>query len=193
MNRDEIRGKIVHICRKLVAYSLTYASLGNVSVRARDRVIITPSGIRFDELVPQQLVVTDLNGKIIEGEKPSVELPMHLEIYRRIPDAGAIIHAHAPYATVYGTIMREIRFINEEARVFGVEYVPVCRYAPSGTRELAVYVAEALTNSKAVIIPNHGVVTYGRTLDESLRTLEVVENLSKMSIIKTILMKVLEE
>jgi len=190
MDEESLRSELVSICRKLIIYNLTYASLGNVSVRAGNFVLITPSGVRFDLLRPAEIVKVNLEGNVIGNGRPSVELSMHLEIYKSIPSAGAIIHAHAPYSTVLGSVMGDITFPNEEAKVFHVEKIPVCPAAPSGTTELAKNVANSLRNSKATIIPNHGVVVYGRNLHEALSILEIIENLSKMRIIGLFLKKI---
>jgi len=179
--------EIVETCRKLVEYRLTYASLGNVSVKHSGHIYITPSGVRFDKITPEQIVKVDMKGRVIEGRKPSVELPMHLEIYRSITNASAIIHAHSIYSTTLGTLLGDLIFMNEEAEVFGLDIVPACMPAKHGTMELAKNVATVLKNRRATIIPNHGVVVYGENLDEAFQLLEILESLSKMKIMELML------
>ena len=185
---DDPKVLIVDTCRRMIHYGLTYASLGNVSVRRQDKIFITPSGVRFDELTPSMIVIVDLDGRVLSGGRPSVELPMHLEVYRNIDDAMAVIHAHSLYSTVLGSIVdSRLVFKNEEAKIMGIDNVIVCQYAPSGTWELAHNVTRALKQGRATIIPHHGVVVYGESLSHALSVLETLENLSKMRILESIL------
>ncbi len=184
---EEIPKAIVKTCRKLVEYKLTYASLGNVSARCGEYIYITPSGVRFDELSPEQIVRVTMEGKVIGDGTPSVELPMHLAIYKNITEAKAVIHAHTIFSTMLGSLKGKIISIHEEAKVFGVQFIPICRSAMHGTDELAKNVVASLKESRATVIPFHGVVAYGDSLDTALQTLEVVENISKMKILELLL------
>ena len=185
-----LRKEIVDVGLKLVNYGLTYASLGNISVHVPDSdlVLITPSGIRFDEMSPEQIVLVNLKGEVLEKEKkPSTELPMHLEVYRQVSSANAIIHAHAPFATALLTVIGTLESDAEDAKTFGLEKIETCEYAPAGTKELATNVALTLKKYKATVIPNHGVVVWGKNLDMALKRIEALENIAKVEALKHLL------
>lgn len=187
MREKELRHEIVKACRKLVIYGLTFSSLGNVSVRYEDGLLITPSGVRFDELRPSEIVYVGLDGNILRGGKPSVETPMHIAVYKSINNASAIIHAHAPYATVLGTRMNKIVSGYEEAKAYGLNIIPVCEPAPSGTQKLAQNVVDALKKCKVIVIPNHGLVAYADNLSEALSLIEIAESIAKKKIIERLI------
>jgi len=187
-DEKKLAQQIVITCRKLLLYGLTYASLGNVSARLGDNyILITPSGVRFDALEPDKIVKVDLDGNVVSNGKPSVELSMHLEIYRNFEEARAVIHAHSIFSTILGSVKGDIIPMCEEAKLFGVEKIPVCKPAMHGTKELAKNVVDSLSKSRATIIPYHGVVVYGDDLDNALQVIEVVESSAKMNIIEALL------
>ena len=183
------RKKIVDIGLRMVNYGLTYASLGNISVRIDDeKILITPSGIRFDEMKPEQIVLVNIEGSVLEkNKKPSTELPMHLEIYRHIPKAKAIIHAHAPFATALLPVIGSLDSDTEDAKTFDLSRIVSCEYAPAGTKELARNVVRVLKDYEATVIPNHGVVVRGENLDIALKRLEALENIARIETLKHIL------
>jgi len=182
-----IAQEITEIAKKLIKSGVTYASLGNISARMGDMILITPSGVRLDSITSEQIVHVRISGDIVYApRRPSVELPMHLEIYRNIKDAKAVIHAHAPFATALGTVLGEIISENEEAIAYNLRAIPACRYAPSGTIELAKNVVEVLKNSKATIIPNHGVVVWEENLEKALHLVEAIEHIAKVETLKQV-------
>ncbi len=189
----EVRESIVNVLRVLEVKGLNYGRAGNVSVRIPNvnHVVITPSGFLKSALEPEDLIVIDLSGSLIEGfGKPSVEVPMHLTIYRRFSKVNAVIHAHAPYTTVLAVVRESIPPLLEEMVLRVGGEVRVAEYAPLGTQELAENVVKALEGRLAAIIANHGVVAVGKNLQEAMEVLELVERVAQIYIHAKLLGKV---
>lgn len=182
MNLDTLRNEIVRVGRTLIRKGLTVGSSGNISARipGDSRIIITPSGVPFRVMRPEELVIVNIDGEILEGKKPSSELPLHLKIYKNRPDINAIIHAHSVYCSVLAANHTPIPPILDEITVFLGGEVLVAKYAPPGTEELAKNALEALGKRKAVILANHGVVACGRDLNDALEVLIRVERVAKI-------------
>jgi len=189
----EVRESIVDVLRFLEVKGLNYGRAGNVSVRIPEanHVVITPSGFLKSALKPEDLIVIDLNGGLIEGSgKPSVETPMHLTIYRRFSKINAVIHAHAPYTTVLAVVREPIPPLIEEMVLRVGGDVKVTEYAPLGTQELAEEVVKALEGRSAAIIANHGVVAVGKNPQEAAEVLELVEKIAQIYIHAKLLGKI---
>lgn len=164
---------------------LVAGTWGNVSVRADQAGIfaITPSGRPYTELSPADIVLIDHKGRIVEGENPSSELPLHLSIYQARPDVNAIVHTHSLYATACAVAGSAIPPCLEEfVQAVGGE-VSVSRYALPGTPELAAAAVEALADRSAVLLANHGVVACGPSLKESLLVAQLVEKAAHIHVI----------
>ncbi len=157
---------------------LTTGTWGNASIYSRPHreVIITPSGMEYDCLTPDDLVVLDLAGRVMEGgRRPSLETPLHLAIYRQRKDVRAILHTHSVYATAAAVARTPLPAIVEElAQLTGGE-VAVAAYAPAGSRELADQAVAGLGDKNAVLLANHGVVGVGPTIAQALQVCQVVE------------------
>ncbi len=109
--RREIREEILYWCRESVLRGLNFNTQGNISVRLpeHEAIVITPTGIRYDVLTPEQMVVVGYDGVVIEGDLfPSTETDVHLAHYRRRPDVNAIVHTESPYANMFGAVGRTI-------------------------------------------------------------------------------------
>ena len=147
---------------------------GNVSVRVGDRVAISPSGVAYELMTAADVVVTDLDGTIVDGAlQPSSELPLHLAVYAAT-GAGAITHNHAPASTALGLIVDEIPPSHYYSAMFGGS-VRVAPFALFGTDELAENVAAALDRRTGALMANHGAITIGETLEKSLSLLPYLE------------------
>lgn len=173
-----IKRYIVEVCRELVKKKLTHGSSGNMSVFLRDKglVFITPSGIRYIDMLPEQIAVLTLEGKQVEGDyKPTIETPMHLTIYRNRPDVNAIVHTHPVYTSALAIAREPLPPVTEEFIIYVGGTVDVAKFGGAGTQELADNVLEALKDKKAAIMPNHGLITVGKDLKEACFINEVVE------------------
>ncbi|MEM0259745.1 MAG: class II aldolase/adducin family protein [Sulfolobales archaeon] len=190
----DIRREIVGVMRRMYMRALITSMSGNVSRRANDRrrFWITPSGADKYLLDPEDLSLVDIeSGERVAGLQPSSEYRMHLEIYRSIDDAEAIVHAHPPYMIALAHALKEEtlrRIIEEYSRdLYEVKYyiggrVAILGRLEPGTEELARSVAEALYREKTsiAILKDHGVVAFDKNLYKALNKVEVVEDLSRI-------------
>jgi len=184
-NRLEIRKKVVEIGLKILNSGLVVGTWGNISSRVpgEDLVAITPSGMNYDTLEPTDVVLVDLDGQIADGNrKPSIEVPMHLAVYRARQDVKAIIHTHSPYATAMAAAHKPIPGAVEDLVQIVGGGVRVCEYALPGTQELGINTVKALDGRNAVLLANHGMLGAGRDLDEALKTCHVVEKAAQVTL-----------
>ena len=173
----------------LCAFLGVYAP-GNLSARlpGSDRIIISPSGLDKGSLKPRELVVVDLNGRKVEGMyKVSTETPTHCAIYRKRPDVNAVVHAHSPGGLAFAVAHQEILATTIELAAVSGARVPLAKYATPGTEALAMATVEALGNSNAVIMANHGIAAVGSTLDEAFNNALSVEFTARININATTL------
>ena len=164
--------------RRLAASGLTVETWGNLSLRDEEgRVYITPSGMDYLSCTPEDIVVVDMEGRVLEGaRRPSTELGLHLAVYRARSDVGAVVHTHAIYSTVFATLGREIPLCLDEAAQTLGDTVRVCHYALPGSQALARYAAQALEGgANACLLRAHGAVCVGRTMDQAFRVARVLE------------------
>ncbi|MCM2414892.1 class II aldolase/adducin family protein [Streptomyces sp. RKAG290] len=157
---------VVATARRTAAEGLVVGTSGNVSARVGRTVLVTPSGVPYDRLRPEDAVGVDLAGDQVLGElAPTSELPLHLAVYRHT-GAAAVVHTHAVHATAVSTLVREVPPIHYAAALLGGP-VRVAAYARYGTEELAENMLAALRDRTGCLLGNHGTVTYGATLDEA--------------------------
>ncbi|UUU21055.1 class II aldolase/adducin family protein [Streptomyces sp. DSM 40750] len=158
--------ELVATARRTVTDGLVVGTSGNVSVRVRGTVLVTPTGVPYDRLTPDDVTGVDLSGRQVLGTlRPTSELPMHLAIHTTT-DARAVVHTHAVHATAVSTLVSELPLIHYMSAALGGP-VRVAPYAAYGTPELAENMLRALTERTACLLQNHGTVTYGNTLSEA--------------------------
>lgn len=165
------------------------ASDGNISVRLdASRVLTTPTGVSKGLMTPDDLVVTDLQGRSLSGTRPpSSELAMHLLIYTLRGDVRAVCHAHPPIATGFAAAGMPLdKPILSEA-VFTLGCVPLARYGTPGTTELCDSIQPLLSGYDAILLANHGVVTYGPDLLTAFFRMETVEHFAHVSLVTQLL------
>ncbi|MFC4030504.1 class II aldolase/adducin family protein [Streptomyces polygonati] len=157
---------VVDTARRTVTDGLVVGTSGNVSARVGDLVLITPTGVPYHRLGPDDAVAVDLDGRQVRGElRPSSELPMHLAVYRRTP-ARTIVHTHAPHATAVSALVDKLPNIHYMAGAMGGQ-IHVARYALYGTEELAGAVLKALGDRTGCLMRNHGTLVHADTLDRA--------------------------
>lgn len=156
---------------------LVSGTAGNVSGRLDDGTIcLTPSSVPYETMTVDDLVVTDVDGNVLEGTRgPTSEKALHLACYRRYPEINGVIHSHAAYATMFGLIHEPIPAIIEEVVVYLGGDVPCAEYKPTGSDELGEEVASRLGDRSACIVANHGIVTVGDSPDKALHNAELTE------------------
>ncbi|MFE4694669.1 class II aldolase/adducin family protein [Streptomyces sp. NPDC056749] len=169
VGKDAIRQAwdgVVATARRTETDGLVVGTSGNVSARVGDLVLVTPSGVPYDRLGPEDAVGVDLEGRQVMGDMvPTSELPLHLAVHRHT-DAAAVVHTHAVHATAVSTLVPEVPLVHYAAAVLGGP-VRTAAYARYGTRELADNMLAALRGRTGCLLQNHGTVTYGKTLDEA--------------------------
>ncbi|MCX4583037.1 class II aldolase/adducin family protein [Streptomyces sp. NBC_01481] len=157
---------LVATARRTATEGLVVGTSGNVSVRVGPLVLVTPSGVPYDRLAPEDAVAVDLDGNQVLGDlAPTSELPLHLELYRNT-SAGAVVHTHAVHATAVSTLVPELPPIHYMAGAMGGP-VRVAAYALYGTEELAQNMLRALRERTACLLQNHGTVAYADSLDQA--------------------------
>ncbi|MEV0257852.1 class II aldolase/adducin family protein [Streptomyces sp. NPDC050732] len=158
--------ELVQTARRTVADGLVVGTSGNVSVRVGGTVLVTPSGVPYDRLRPEDAVGVDLEGRrLLGGLAPTSELPMHLAIYRNT-SAGAVVHTHAVHATAVSMLVPELPAVHYMTGALGGP-VRVAPYALYGTDELAEHMLRALRDRTGCLLQNHGTVTYGDNLSQA--------------------------
>ena len=154
---------------------------GNVSARDPETglVVIKPSGILYEDLRPEDHVVVDLEGAIVEGTlKPSSDTASHLYIYRHRPDVNGVVHTHSPHATAFAALGRPIPvYLTAIADEFGGP-IPCAGFALIGSEEIGQQVIEHIGSSPAVLLKNHGVFTVGPTATKAVQAAVMVEDIA---------------
>lgn len=173
----ETRRAIAEYGRNLLEDDLTTGTGGNLSARLDDdHVAISPSGIPYGEVDPEDVLVVRTDGTVVDGNHdPSTELPMHLAIYRERDDVGGVVHTHSPYATTFASLGEAIPASHYLISFTGSE-VPVAEYRTHATEELGKAAVDALGESfNATLLRNHGVLTADDSLDDAYTVALMVE------------------
>lgn len=181
----EIRKKIVETGKKILSSGLVVGTWGNISARVpgEEWVAITPSGMDYELLEPEDIVLLDLNGQVVAGKrKPSIEVPLHLALYRAYEGVKAVVHTHSPYATALACARKPIPAAVEDLVQIVGGQVRVAQYALPGTKELAENAVQALAGRKAVLLANHGLIGVGKDLEEALKICLVAEKAAQVTI-----------
>ena len=161
------REKIVFEIKRMQEIGLIINTSGNISIKKDDLIAISPSGVSYNNLKSEDIVVLDKDKKIIEGELlPSSETNLHVSIYDKYSDVSAIVHTHSLYATSVSTILQELPAIHYQIADLGGP-IKVAPYETFGTEALAVAVEKNLQGRKAVLMKNHGAVTVGSDINKS--------------------------
>jgi L-fuculose-phosphate aldolase len=168
------REQVAAACARLAGEGLVVGTAGNVSMRAGDEIVVTPTGGVFGEMRADDMAVVDADGSPVEGPLgPTSELALHLLLYDRM-DAGAVVHTHAPYATALSCVLDEVPPVHYSMLMFGGS-LKVAPYATFGTEELARNVESALEGRTACLMQNHGHVGYAHDLDTAVESALLVE------------------
>lgn len=179
---EDLRQEVWRLHLELPKNGLVTWTSGNVSARDPESgyVVIKPSGVHYEDLRPESMVVVDLDGQVIEGQfKPSVDTASHLYIYRHRPDVHGVVHTHSPYATAFAVLGRPIPvYLTAQADEFGGP-IPCGGFAPIGGEEIGRVVVESIGDSLAVLLKNHGVFTVGPTAEAAVKAAVMVEDIAR--------------
>ena len=179
---EKVREEICQVCRLLYDRGYVVSNDGNVSVRvAPDQVLITPSGVGKGRMEPDMLVLCDLEGNILDGDRyPSSESKMHLMVYRERSDVMSVVHAHPPLSTAFAICRRPLKERYLAEMVVGLGEIPVTEFAMLSTEEVPNSVKPFVHDHNAVLLANHGALAWGPTLLSAFDRLETVEQTAKV-------------
>jgi L-ribulose-5-phosphate 4-epimerase len=176
---ESLRKEVCDLHLELPRNNLVVWTTGNISALDRESslVVIKPSGVRYERLTPDKLVVVDLDGKVIDGGlKPSSDTATHLYIYRHRSDIGGIVHTHSTFATAFAAVGKSIPpFLTAICDEFGGP-IPVGEFARIGGEEIGREVIRSIGDSKAIIMKNHGVFAVGETVEAAIKAAVMVED-----------------
>jgi L-ribulose-5-phosphate 4-epimerase len=181
MSLAKVREEVYELHMELPKYNLVVWTMGNISARDPETglIAIKPSGIRYEQLSPQNMVVVDEDGNVVEGDlKPSSDTASHCYIYRHMPDVNGIVHTHSRYATAFAALGIAIPcFLTGMADEFGGE-IPCGGFALIGGEEIGQEVVRCLSASRspAVIMQNHGVFTVGHSAEAAVKAAVMAED-----------------
>lgn len=181
----EEKKELVEYGKKMSAEGLSSGTSGNLSIYLKEEgvVLITPSGIGYFDTTPEDIVVMDLEGNIIEGtRKPSSEWHLHTLFYKNKPEARAVVHTHSKFCTTLATLRMPIKAVHYVIADAGTNEVPCAPYRRYGTEELAKVAVESAKDSNAVLLANHGIVVCGKNLKSAYGLAKGMEYVAEIQV-----------
>jgi L-ribulose-5-phosphate 4-epimerase len=179
-----VRADVAALHQHLVRYGLVVWTGGNVSGRVpgTDLFVIKPSGVEYDDLTPESMILCDLGGVVLEGDfAPSSDTAAHAYVYRHMPEVGGVVHTHSPYATAWAARGEAVPcVVTGQADEFGGE-IPVGPFAIIGDESIGEGIVATLTGhrSRAVLMQNHGVFTIGRNARDAVKAAVMAEDVAR--------------
>ena len=168
----ELRQQLISTACRTMSCGLNRGVAGNLSVRADENgeagFLITPTGIAYESLAPADIVFMRLDGSATGRRQPSSEWRFHRDVYVARSEAGAILHAHSPFATSLACLRRDIPAFHYMIARFGGDTLRCVSYATFGTQALSDAALAAMTQRNACLLANHGMLVFGRDLDQAL-------------------------
>lgn len=184
MKHQELREQVAAVARRLVSSGLVTGTSGNVSARTPEGdVLITPSGLPYENMDPACVVLVSVDGDVLAGAlAPSTETPMHTGIYKARPNVDAVVHTHSSYSTILACLGWEIPPVHYMLTTLAPDgRIPLAPYALYGTEELAGHAAEALGEShNACLLQNHGTITVGESPEKAFANTVVLEDMAEL-------------
>ena len=179
MKYKELRQEIINTARLFNKTGLSIGTSGNLSIRVEQGFLITPTGVSYDDLQPEDIVMMDLQGNMISGElKPSSEWRFHKVIFTERHEINAIVHVHSPYATGIACTRDGIPAFHYMVAIAGGNTIRCARYATFGTEELSANAIEALKDRRACLLANHGMIALGVDIQSAFNMAREVETLA---------------
>ncbi len=179
-----VREDVAQLHAELVRYGLVVWTAGNVSARVpgNDLMVIKPSGVSYDDLRPDNMIVCDLDGAVIDGgQSPSSDTAAHAYVYRHMPEVGGVVHTHSPYAVAWAAQAEPVPCVlTAMADEFGGE-IPVGPFALIGSDDIGQGIVSTLCGSRspAVLMANHGPFTIGRTARDAVKAAVMCEDVCR--------------
>jgi len=183
MSYDDVRAEVARLHHELVRNNLVVWTGGNVSARipGENLFVIKPSGVGYDDLTPENMVLCDLDGTVIEGSSPSSDTAAHAYVYRHMPDVNGVVHTHSTYATAWAARGETIPCVlTAMADEFGGD-IPIGPFAIIGDESIGKGIVATLTGhrSPAVLMQNHGVFTIGDSAKSAVKAAVMVEDVAR--------------
>jgi L-fuculose-phosphate aldolase len=187
MDKSIIAKELVDVSHYIYKKGLVPGKSGNISCRFYDdnvsKIAITRSGISKRNVEADDIIIIDMDGNILEGDKkPSSETFLHLGIYNERKDVNSIVHSHSPFATGFSMSNKKLKRLEGFGPIEN-PYIPYVKYSPPGSEELAKDTALMMKDEDAVILKNHGTVAAGVNLDEAALLAEFIEDIAKIQYI----------
>ena len=173
------RKSIIAHCLEMNASGLNQGTSGNISIRHKDGMLISPTSMPYDQMDPKDIVHVGGDGSVRGKGMPSSEWRFHLDILAARPDANAVVHTHSMYSTILAILGKEIPPLHYMVAVAGGHNIRVAPYALYGTQELSDYVVEALQGRMACLMDHHGMIALGETLEKAMWLAVEVETLAR--------------
>jgi len=182
MNETEVREAVLAVAQEMITCGLVEGTAGNVSARLPDgNVVLTPSSIDYKTMTLDDLVVTDIDGNVIAGDRaPTTEKSLHLACLRKHQDIGAVMHCHAMFATMFAIVRQPIPCVIEEFDVYVGGEVQVADYQMTGSDALAEEVSNRVADKGAVLMANHGLLCVGKNPLDVLKVAKLVERTAQI-------------
>jgi len=177
--RADLARQVIEACLAMNTGGINQGSAGNISVRYGDGFLITPSGMAYERLQPEHIVLVDLDGNCRDQLRPSSEWRMHRDIYAHRPEAGAVLHAHPAFATALACLRSDIPAFHYMVAVAGGSDIRCADYALFGTQALSDHMLVALHERRACLLGTHGMICFHDNLDKALWLGVEVEALAK--------------
>lgn len=179
---QEVKKAVLRTAKEMLRTGLVEGTSGNLSGRLPDgNVVMTPSTLDYEQMQLSDLVVVDLEGNVVEGERtPTTEKALHLACLRAHEDLGGVIHSHALFATMFAVTRQPIPCVIEEFDVFVGGEVPVAGYEVTGSDELGEEVARWVEDRGAVLMANHGLLTVGKDIENAMKVAHLVERTARI-------------
>lgn len=174
-----LRKAVIATAQRMNALGVNQGRAGNVSARVQDGFLITPSALRYGDMLPAQIVRVDMDGRVDGPHRASSEWRMHRDIYQERPEAGAVVHAHAIFCTALACLRRGIPAFHYMVAVAGGPDIRCAAYATFGTEALSRNMLKAMSDRRACLLANHGMICLGGDLDEALELAVEVETLAR--------------
>jgi L-fuculose-phosphate aldolase len=189
MNQSKIAFHLVGVCRTLYERGFVTATDGNVSARLPSgNILTTPTSLNKGRVTEGDLVEVTVDGRPVNDRQvPSMELGMHLFIYQQRADVNAVVHAHPTYATGFATARIPLDQPLFPEVIFGLGPIPLARFATPSTKEVADSIAPYVHTSSAILLTNHGAVTYGKDLDDAYFKMEKLEHAAHITFVARML------
>lgn len=179
LNQHNLSLSIVDVAQRMVREGLIKGTSGNVSIRFGDGFLITPSGMDYADMLPNDIVSVGFDGIVRGGGKPSSEWCFHRDIYAERADSGAIVHCHSAFATTLATLRMGIPAFHYMVAIAGGTHIRCADYATFGTQTLSDNILEAIQGHRACLMANHGQVAFGEDINQAFKVAVEVESLSE--------------